>query len=183
SVMRRVPSNMRLTPALTKVSLCFALLAGSSLLQAQQNRIGPDSGRGRRVIMAGQVHPRVAVSQDQGKVAASLTISNITAAVAPPAEQQAPLAALLAAQQPPGSPEYRRWLTPEQYAERFGLGDSDLSTVRAWLESEGLTVTATARSRSWIAVSGAADRVEAAFQTEIHRYLDNGEAHIANATA
>jgi uncharacterized protein (TIGR03437 family) len=103
-------------------------------------------------------------------------------AFAPSAEQQAALDKLLSDQQTPGTPDYHRWLTPEQFADRFGLSPADLGTVRAWLENQGLTVESVARSRSWISFSGTAGQVETAFQTEIHRYLENGETHFANST-
>ena len=52
------------------------------------------------------------------------------------AAQQADLDALLASQQDRGSPDYQRWLTPEQYGSRFGLSQGDINKVTGWLESE-----------------------------------------------
>ena len=46
-----------------------------------------------------------------------------------------------------------------------------------------LQVVSIARGRRWIAASGTAAQVEAAFQTEIHRYVTGGETHFANASA
>ena len=89
---------------------------------------------------------------------------------------------LLADQQNPQSANYHRWLTPEEYADRFGVSPGDLDKITSWLRSEGLTIANVARGRSWVAVNGSAAQVEAAFQTEIHQYLVNGETHFANAT-
>ena len=50
--------------------------------------------------------------------------------------QQAALDRLLADQQTPSSPNYHKWLTPEQYADRFGL--SSATTSPRW--SPGWTV-------------------------------------------
>jgi subtilase family serine protease len=169
---------------ITQNTAFILLLAGSiiSSLQAQRNRISPvDSAR--RTAVPGSVHPRLALADDRGRVDESLAISNVTLAFAPTAEQQTALDEFLAAQQTPGSPDYHRWLTPEQYADRFGVSESDVGTIRAWLESQSLTVSGVARSRTWISVSGAARQLENAFQTELHRYDINGETHIANATA
>ncbi len=63
----------------------------------------------------------------------------------------------------PGSPSFRQFLTPGQFAARFGPGAGAIAATRAWLESEGLTVGATARDGLLIPVSGAASQLAAAF--------------------
>ncbi|MGA2879583.1 MAG: protease pro-enzyme activation domain-containing protein [Bryobacteraceae bacterium] len=120
---------------------------------------------------------------DQGRVAPSLAIPYITLSLAPSASQQQDLEKLLAEQQTPGSPNYHHWLTPEEYGQRFGVNDADLSRITQWLQEQGLQVLSVARGRNWIAASGTAAQVEAAFQTEIHRYVTGGETHFANASA
>lgn len=40
--------------------------------------------------------------------------------------------------------------TPEQFGDRFGIDAGDLGRITNWLESEGLHVTYTARSRSYL---------------------------------
>ena len=45
-----------------------------------------------------------------------------------------------------------------------------------------MQVVSIARGRRWIAASGTAAQVEAAFQTEIHGYVADGETHFANAS-
>jgi hypothetical protein len=89
---------------------------------------------------------------------------------------------LLEEQQDPSSPNYHHWLTPEQYADRFGLSQNDINQVEAWLKAQGFEVTQTARSRTWVSFSGTAAQVQAAFQTEIHNFSLNGETYYANAT-
>jgi subtilase family serine protease len=131
--------------------------------------------------MSGHVHPAARAEYDQGRVSPSLQLSYATLTLAPSAAQQTALDQLLADQQNPTSPNYHRWITPEQYAQRFGASDADLSTISTWLQSQGLKVDAIARGRNWIAFSGTAAQVEAAFQIEIHNYLVNGDLHFANA--
>lgn len=96
--------------------------------------------------------------------------------------QQADLAQLLAHQQDPSSPDYHHWLTPEQFADRFGVSQVDLNQIIAWLKSQNLAIAGVARARNWVAVSGAAGAVEQAFGARIHHYSVNGELHYANAT-
>jgi uncharacterized protein (TIGR03437 family) len=100
----------------------------------------------------------------------------------PSAAQQADLSQLLQAQQDPTSPSYHQWLTPEQYADRFGASAADLAKITAWLESQGFTVGYVARARNFVSFSGTAQQVSNAFHTQIHRYNVNGVTHYANAT-
>ncbi len=101
--------------------------------------------------------------------------------IKPSAAQQADLDQLLAAQQNPSSANYHQWLTPQDFADRFGLSTSDHSKVVAWLQAGGLTVQESGRGRNWVAFKGGAGQVGKALQTSIHRYIVNGETHIANA--
>jgi uncharacterized protein (TIGR03437 family) len=97
--------------------------------------------------------------------------------------QQAELEQLLQRQQDPASAEYRKWLTPEAYADRFGLSPLDMQRVSDWLASEGFNVKLRARGRSFISFYGAAGDVARTFRTRIHRYSLNGRLHYANTVA
>ncbi len=118
---------------------------------------------------------------DQGPVEPAFRLSYITLMLKKTDAQQAALEQLLQQQQDPASPNYHDWLTPEQYADRFGLSQSDLDKISAWLRSEGFTVEYTARGRDWLAFSGTAGQVLATFHTQIHRYRVDGEMHFAAA--
>jgi subtilase family serine protease len=111
-----------------------------------------------------------------------MELNYIVLALKPTAAQQADLDQLLAEQQDPASPNFRKWLTPEQYADRFGASSSDIAQIVAWLQSQGLTVISTARGRNFVAFKGTAGQVEAALHVEIHNFLVDGESHYANAT-
>ena len=98
------------------------------------------------------------------------------------AAQQTALDQLLVAQQTPGSAQYHKWLTPAQFGAQFGLASSDIAQITSWLTSQGLTVTGTAHSSTFVTVSGTIAQVQKAFGTSIHTVLANGEQHIANTT-
>src|SRR5208337_1576186 len=87
---------------------------------------------------------------NQGQVAASFVLPSVTMHLAASASQEASLRQLLASQQDPGSANYHKWLTPEQYASQFGVSQNDIGRITAWLESQGLQVGSVARSRTWI---------------------------------
>jgi uncharacterized protein (TIGR03437 family) len=162
------------------VYLYFILLLPLPVL-AQQSRITGRIDDSQRVTLHGHLHPKASPQFDQGAVDPSLRLPRVTLMLQPSASQQADLDQLLAEQQDPSSPNYHRWLTPEQYADRFGVSQTDVDKIVAWLGSQNLTVAGVARGRNWIAVSGTAGAVEQAFRTQIHHYLVNGELHFANA--
>jgi uncharacterized protein (TIGR03437 family) len=153
---------------------------------AQTSRITQTIDNRQRTVLAGNLHPKALAAalagNDQGRVAPSLAMPYITLTLAPSASQQADLEKLLVEQQTPGSPNYHHWLTPEEYGQRFGVSDTDISKITQWLQQQGLNVVSVARGRSWIAANGTAAQVEGAFQTEIHSYLVDGETHVANAS-
>jgi uncharacterized protein (TIGR03437 family) len=134
-------------------------------------------------VLSGQiVHPLAQARYDQGPVEATFRLGHIQMMFQQTASQRAALDQLLAAQRNPASPEYHHWLTPEQYADRFGLSQADLARAATWLKSAGFTIEYTARARDWVAFSGTASQVQAAFQTSVHRYAVRGETHFAVAT-
>jgi subtilase family serine protease len=106
---------------------------------------------------------------------ASEPMGQMTMVLSRSPEQEAAFNKLLADQQNPASPDYHRWLTPEQVGERFGLSQHDLDSVTGWLESQGLHVNWVAPSRIFIGFGGSAEDVGRAFHTEIHFYRVNGE--------
>ena len=82
----------------------------------------------------------------------------------------------------PSSANYHKWLSPEQYADQFGVSPNDINRITAWLQSQGLQVKRVARSRTWIQFSGTAGQVGAALHTQINQYLENGAVHYANVS-
>jgi uncharacterized protein (TIGR03437 family) len=134
-------------------------------------------------ILSGQtVHPLAQPRYDQGPVDANFRLPHMQMMFQQTAAQRAGLEQLLEAQRDPASPNYHKWLTPEQYGERFGLSQADLARAAVWLTSAGFRIEYTARARDWIAFSGTAAQVEAAFQAPVHRYAIRGETHFAVAT-
>ena len=160
----------------------YAVLFLTIPLLAQPTRITGKIDGARRVTLPASLHRKAQVQNDQGPVEPSTRLSYLTAVVAPTPEQQISLEELLADQQDRSSPNYHRWLTPQQFGDRFGLNPSDYNAVASWLTSQGFAVEAAAHARNWIVFSGTAEQIQHAFHTAIHRYLVNGEIHMANAS-
>jgi uncharacterized protein (TIGR03437 family) len=172
-------------------NLALAGLLGASLLflpvtvRAQTrlpgSRLSGPIDASRMVALSGHVHPRARAEFDQGPVDPSLQISNVILGLKLTPAQQADLQQFLTAQQDPASPDYHRWLTPDQFAARFGAAQADIDQTTAWLRSQGLSVDTVSSVRNWIAFSGSAQSIGAALHTEFHRFVSGGETHFANA--
>jgi subtilase family serine protease len=165
----------------TLATIALILLLGSLAFGqvAQQNRIVRAVENRSVVRLQGTVHPLARSAFDKGPASPTQPMQRMTLFFQPTAEQQAALDQLLAEQQDPASPNYHKWLTPEEFADRFGISAQDANTLATWLRSQGFNVDEIGRSRTWIAFSGIAAQVEAAFQTSIHSYLVGGKMHYA----
>jgi uncharacterized protein (TIGR03437 family) len=153
------------------------------LLEAQRDRISNPIDASRVAVLTRGINPNARAIDDQGPVDPTMEIAYATLYLKPSGAQQAALETLLTQQQDPASPNFRAWLTPEEYADRFGLSGGDITKLVSWLGAEGLTVNDVARGRRWITFSGSAASVGGAFHTEFHRYITRGEMHFANTTA
>jgi subtilase family serine protease len=161
------------------LAFCFS----SSEAQGQAaNRIARPVSDSQTVRLAGSIVPVVGAGDDLGRVGADTRLSGITIHFRLTTQQQADLNALVEEQQTPGSVLYHQWLTPAEYASRFGLSNNDLKQIRTWLEEQGFTIDRISESRTSMSFSGTANHVELAFQTEIHRYRFASQIHFANAT-
>jgi subtilase family serine protease len=169
-----------------KSILSTLLLAGffsTMSYAAVSDRITGALASGETVKLTGNVHHKALPQYDQGPVDPAMRLGTITLLTLPTPSQQKALAQLLAQQQDPKSPNYHKWLTPQQYADRFGLSQNDVQQMAGWLRSQGFSMVEVAHGRNWISFNGTAAQVQNAFRTEIHRYDVNGELHYANATA
>jgi uncharacterized protein (TIGR03437 family) len=133
---------------------------------------------GRTAPLRGHRHSQAIPQNDRGLADPATELRYVTLLLQPAAG----LEAFLAEQQTPSSPNYHRWLAPDQFADRFGLTAGDIGKLTAWLQSEGMTVHDVARGRNWITFSGSAGQMGRALHTEFHRYQVKGVMHIANAT-
>jgi len=136
----------------------------------------------RLVRIPGSTHRPANSAAEAGRVPSNLPLERMLLALKSSPEQQAALDQLLAEQQDPQSPNYQRWLTPEEFADRFGVSPDDLAAISNWLASHGLRVNQVSRGGRSIEFSATAGQVEEAFQTEFHHYLVNGVRHLANST-
>ena len=127
-----------------------------------------------RVTLPGHMHPGAIAANDLGRTDPALTLQHVSIFLKPTAQQQADLNSFLEQQQQPGSSNYHNWLTPEQYADRFGATAANVASIVSWLKSQNMTAIDVARSRNSISFTGNVGQIENAFATQIHNYNVNG---------
>ncbi len=150
--------------------------------QAGRARITQPVDTHRVVFLGHNTHPWARAEFDRGAAPADLPMERMLLVLRRSPEQEGELVDLLERQQDAGSPDYHRWLTPDEFGARFGAADEDIRTVREWLEAQGFHVEPVAGGRAAIEFSGTAGQVSRAFHTSIHRYVVAGEDHWANAS-
>jgi len=136
-----------------------------------------------RITLRGNVRPEARPENDRGRVADTLPLKHMLLQLKRSPEKEKTLQKFIDELHTKGSPNFHRWLSAQEFGERFGLAPEDLEAVTAWLESHGFQVNVVYASGMLIDFSGTAGQVRATFQTEIHHIDVKGERHIANMTA
>jgi len=166
---------------LAAANLCALAQAVSTAPGLQADRILRRVDETQVVTLQGNVHPLARAEFEVGAASAETRLERMMLLLEPSPSQQTALDALVAAQQDPDLPAFHRWLTPAEYAARFGVSGNDLARIRVWLTGHGFTLNEIAASRRLIIFSGTAGQVADAFHTEMRRYRVNGALHLANA--
>jgi subtilase family serine protease len=134
------------------------------------------------VSLRGNTHPLAQLKYDQGTAPISMPANRLLLVLARSTQQEADLQTWLQSVQDANSPNYRKFLSPEDFGKRFGVGDADLQAIQTWLAGHGFTVNKVSKGRMAIEFSGSVGQVQDAFHTSLHSYIVNGEQHWANAT-
>jgi len=186
SLVGRVRVRLVISSVLVATFLLMLSLSANSAAQG-----GAQIGASRPLIvqavdesdlttLKGNTHPLARPEFDLGTAPATLPMERMLLVLRRSPEQQAALKKLLDDQQDKHSPNYHKWLTPEQFGKQFGPTDSDLETITGWLQSHGFRVGST-KGRTVLEFSGSASQVQEAFHTTIHKYIVRDEQHWANA--
>lgn len=122
----------------------------------------------------------VAKAQSLTAMNSSTTLSDLHAYYTPSAAQLRTLKQLVADQRTPGSANYHKWITPEQFGKQFGISTADEARVKIWLKSQGFTNVSLSKNRAAFAFAGTVSTAQTAFNTSIRSMVVNGELHYAN---
>jgi trimeric autotransporter adhesin len=171
------------------VSLCAiaTVMFAPTLLKAQQSavsqRIVAPIDESKLIALPGGV-PFLARSEfDLGRAPASTQMTSVRLVFSRSLQQETALRKFMAEQLDPTSPNYRKWLTPDQFGKLYGTSDTDIQVLVTWLESRGFTVQPAPQGRVSISFSGSVSQIEAAFHTEIHSFHGNEQEFLSNISA
>ncbi len=164
------------------IAICILVAALPASGQQPSVRITQPIDESKLVPLAGSVHPLARAEFDRGAASNSLPLHRMLLLLGRSAEQEAALRTLLDEQQRPGSPSFRKWLTPEQFGQQFGPAQADIQTITNWLAVQGFTVNRVAKSGMFIEFDGSAGQLRQAFHTQLHQYVVKGAPYWANAT-
>ena len=134
------------------------------------------------VRLRGNVHPLARLEFDRGIVSDATPMKRMMLVLQRSPEQQAALGKFMDEQLSKDSPNFHKWLTPEQFGKQFGPADADIQTVTDWLTRQGFQEIKVGAGRAAIEFSGNVGQVRNAFHTEIHQFNVNGESHQANVS-
>jgi subtilase family serine protease len=135
-----------------------------------------------RVTVEGNVSPYATAANDRGLAQDGLSLEHMQLLLKRPADREAALQAFMQQQQTKGSPNYRKWLTADEFGQQYGVSQLDIDAVTGWLTSHGFTVNRVYPSGAMIDFSGNAGAVRRAFNTEIHNLHVGDADHISNMT-
>lgn len=138
---------------------------------------------GQLSTLKGSLPPMATKANDVGIAETSQSSGRLLLQLKRPQEREKALQTFLQDVHRSGSASYHKWLTPDQYGKQYGVSDSDIEQVNAWLQSHGLAVAKVSAGRNLIEFSGSVAQVNETFHTQIHRFNVNGKTHYANATA
>jgi len=117
--------------------------------------------------LKGHVLPEV---QTLKSVGAPSQNTRLQLAIGLPLRNQEALTNLLDQLYDPASPQYRQFLTPDQFAAQFGPTEEDYNQLIQWASSKNLTITEKYSNHVILGVSGTVGEIEKAFNTSIKLY-------------
>jgi PKD repeat protein len=105
--------------------------------------------------------------QPIGRLAAT---NRLHLAIGLPLRNQTAIGTLLKQLYDPASPQYGQYLTPDQFAQQFGPTAQDYQAVVAFVQANGLTVTATYPNHVLVDVEGTVAAIENALHVTMQVY-------------
>src|ERR1017187_1366199 len=132
------------------------------------------------VTLGGNTRPEAKAKYDRGRVDDNLQMEHLLLLLKRSPEQEQELDKLIEDLHDSSSPNFHRWLNPQDFGDRFGVSKQDRETIKNWLQSHGLKINVDYPNGLLIDFSGTAGQLREALHTEIHSLNVKGEMHIAN---
>ena len=181
-INREATVNRRIRNFLLGVAGGGLLLAQAGMAFAQSSapaRITKAVDSSVRVKLHGSVPGAAQAQFDQGSAAPTARLDHVYMLLSRSPEQEAALTERMSEQLDPSSPNYHKWLTPEQLGQQYGVAQSDIAKITAWLQSQGLTVSHVSKAHTSIEFGGSVAQVEQALQVSIHNFNNGTQKFLA----
>ena len=165
------------------VALASLLLSAAPCAHAENVRpllITQNVDESTLVTLGGNTRPEAKAKYDRGRVDDNLQMEHLLLLLKRSPEQEQELDKLIEDLHDSSSPNFHRWLNPQDFGDRFGVSKQDRETIKNWLQSHGLKVNVDYPNGLLIDFSGTAGQLREALHTEIHSLNVKGEKHIAN---
>lgn len=123
----------------------------------------------RQQVLHGHLRP--AVTTGQAKLIAPLEATQqLNLSIVLPLRNQAELTDLLSRLYDPSSPDYRHFLSVEQFTEEFGPTAEDYDAVVAFAQANGFVVTERPANRLIVPIRATVDEIDNAFNLKMNVY-------------
>jgi len=100
----------------------------------------------------------------------------ISVLLALPSSDPAGLAAFIKHVSTPSDPLFHQYISPEQFAQKFGGNEADYTAIKNWAAANGLTVSQESVGRINLTVRGKVSHLQKIFKTQLNTYrTSNGE--------
>src|SRR6266849_5641774 len=165
---------------LVPLILVLSLLCSTAVLAASNGHSKRNIDDNDTIVVHGNVPPQAEAKYDRGPTDRNLKYEKMILLLQPRISGRDSIERLVADLNDPSSLNFHQWLTPEQFAKRFGITDPDLEDILGWLQQHGFTIDEIAAGRGSITFDGSVGSVESTFHTSIHDFDVDGKQFHAN---
>jgi Pro-kumamolisin, activation domain len=159
------------------LGLLIAAVAAGSAMAAQSGRSLSSS---RAVVLSASVPRLVFQARGQGALRSG---QRLRVALPLRLPHAGALDRFAAAQSTPGNPDYRRFLTPSEFAVRFGAPADEIQRAVRALRRLGLQVAPPSRNHLFLSATGTVGTLERAFRVRMENFrLPSGHTFYANTS-
>jgi len=137
------------------------------------------SGHAQQSLQVLHHHVRTAVSSREARLVGRVPATQrMQISIVLALRNQVGLTELLGQLYEPSSPNYRHFLSVDQFTEKFSPTAEDYQTVIDFAKANGFTVTATAANRMIVPISGSVAQIEKAFNLRMNNFRHPTENRI-----
>jgi len=153
--------------------LCFVLIVALVFVQPLSSQLHAQAPGVRQTLHA---HVRPAVTSGEAKLVGIVPRGQtMRLSIVLPLRNQEALTSLLTRLYDPSSPDYRRFLSVDQFTQQFGPTQADYQAVVSFAQSHGFAITSTPANRLLVPISGTVEQVESAFHVTMNLYQHPSE--------